>query len=106
MKTNSSNLEISSIDEVLSKLKDHNLVSNKKTSAGLDSFRVLTEEPVDDQIYFSISDTGKNSSEQLTDDSQGIPDSSQINAVPPINTSILDISTKFVAENLCGGKSK
>ena len=48
MKTNSSNLEISSIDEVLSKLIDHNLVSNKKTSAGLDSFRVLTEEPVDD----------------------------------------------------------
>ena len=102
MKTNSSNLDIS--DEVLSKLIDHNLVSNKKTSAGLD--RVLTEEPVDDQIYFSISDTGKNSSEQLTDDSQGIPDSSQINAVPPINTSILDMSTKFVAENLCGGKSK
>ena len=44
MKTNSSNLEISSIDEVLSKLIDHNLVSNKKTSAGLGSFRVLTEE--------------------------------------------------------------
>ena len=39
MKTNSSNLEISSIDEVLSKPIDHNLVSNKKTSAGLDSFR-------------------------------------------------------------------
>ena len=59
MKTNSSNLDIS--DEVLSKLIDHILVSNKKTSAGLD--RVLTEEPVDDQIYFSISDTDKNSSE-------------------------------------------
>ena len=41
MKMNSSNLEIL-IDEVLSKLIDHNLVSNKKTSAGLDSFRVLT----------------------------------------------------------------
>ena len=100
MKTNSSNSEISSIDEDLSKLIDHNLVSNKKTSAGLDSFRVLTEEPVDDQIYFSISDTDKNSSEQLTDDS------SQINAVPPINTSILDISTEFVTENLCDSKSK
>ena len=60
MKTNSSNLEISSIDEVSSKLIDHNLVSNKKTSAGLDSFRVLTEESVDDQIYFGISDTDKN----------------------------------------------
>ena len=75
MKTDSSNLEISSIDEVLSKLIDHNLISNKKTSAGLDSFRMLREEPVDDQIYFSISDRDKNSSEQLTDDSQGIPDS-------------------------------
>ena len=31
MKMNSSNLEISSIDGVLSKLIDHNLVSNKKT---------------------------------------------------------------------------
>ena len=31
MKTNSFNLEISSIDGVLSKLIDHNLVSNKKT---------------------------------------------------------------------------
>ena len=61
MKTNSSNLEISSIDEDLSKLIDHNLVSNKKTSAGLDSFRVLTEESVDDQTYFGISDTDKNS---------------------------------------------
>ena len=59
MKTNSSNLEISSIDEDLSKLIDHNLVSNKKTSAGLDSFRVLTEERVDDQIYSNISDTDK-----------------------------------------------
>ena len=102
MKTNSSNLDIS--DEVLSKLIDHNLVSNKKTSAGLD--RVLTEEPEDDQIYFSISDTGKNSSEQLTDNSQGIPDSSQINAVPPIKTFILDMSTEFLTENLYGSKSK
>ena len=50
MKTNLFNLEISSVDEVLSKLIDHNLVSNKKTSAGLDSFRVLTEEPADDEI--------------------------------------------------------
>ena len=106
MKTNSSNIEISSIDEVLSNFIDLNLVSNKKASAGLYSFRVLTEESLDDQIYFSISDTDKNSSEQLRDDSQGIPDSSQINAVPPINTSILDISTEFVTENLCGSKSK
>ena len=59
MKTNSSNLEISSIDEVLSKLIAHNLVSNKYTSAGRDSFRVLTEERVDDQIYSNISDTDK-----------------------------------------------
>ena len=96
MKTNSSNLEISSIDEVLSKLIAHNLVSNKKTSAGLDSFRVLTEERVDDEIYSNISDTDK----KLTDDSQGIPGSSQINAVPPVNTSILDIPTEFVTEDL------
>ena len=106
MKTNSPKLQISSIDEVLSKLIDHNLVSNKKTSTGLDSFRMLTEEPVDDQIYFSILDRDKKSSEQLSDDSQGIPDSCQINVVPPINTSILDISTEFVTENLCGGKTK
>ena len=106
MKTNSPKLQISSIDEVLSKLIDHNLVSNKKTSAGLDSFRMLTEEPVDDQIYFSILDRDKKSSEQLSDDSQGIPDSCQINVVPPINTSILDISTEFVTENLCGSKTK
>ena len=51
-------------------------------------------------------DKDKNSTEQLTDDSQGIPDSTEINAVPPINTSILDISTEFVTENLCGSKSK
>ena len=106
MKTNSSNLKVSSIDEVLSKLIDHNLVSNKITSAGFDSFRVQTEEPVGDQIYFKISDTGKNSSEQLTYDPQDIPDSSQINAVPQIKTSVLDIYTEFVTENLCGAKSK
>ena len=51
-------------------------------------------------------DKDKNSTEQLTDDSQGIPDSTEINAVPPINTSILDISAEFVTENLCGSKSK
>ena len=67
---------------------------------------MLTEEPEDDQIYFSISDSDKNSSEQLTNDSQGIRDSSSINTVPPINTSILDISTEFVTENLCGSISK
>ena len=41
MKTNSSNLEKSSIDEVLSKLIDCNLVANKKTLAGLEPLRVL-----------------------------------------------------------------
>ena len=51
-------------------------------------------------------DKDKNSTEQLTDDSQGIPDSTEINAIPPINTSILDISAEFVTENLCGSKSK
>ena len=67
---------------------------------------MLTVEPIDDQIYFSISERDKNSSEQLTDDSQGIRDSSQINVLPPINTSILDISTEFFTENLCGSVSK
>ena len=57
MKTNASNLEKSSIDEALSIL----IVSTKKTSAGLDSFRVITEELVDDQIYFNISGSDKNS---------------------------------------------
>ena len=38
MKTNASIFEKSSIDDVLSKLIDYNLVSNKKTSAGLESF--------------------------------------------------------------------
>ena len=61
MKTKASNLEKSSIDEVLSKLIDYNLVLNKKASAGLDSFLVITEEPGYDQIYFSISDSDKNS---------------------------------------------
>ena len=51
-------------------------------------------------------DKDKNSTEQLTDDSQGIPDSTEINAVPPINTSILDISAEFVTENSRGSKSK
>ena len=50
---NVSNLEKSSIDEVLSKSIDFNWVSSKKTFAGLDSFRVMTKEPVDDQIYFN-----------------------------------------------------
>ena len=106
MKTNASNLEISSIAETLSKLIDYNLVSNKKTPAGLDSFRVLIEEPVDDQIYFSISARDKNLSEQRTDDLQGIPDPNQVNAVLSINTSILDIPTEIVTENLCGSISK
>ena len=61
MKTKASNLKKSSIDEVLLKLIDYNLVSNKKASAGLDSFPVITEEPGYDQIYFSISDSDKNS---------------------------------------------
>ena len=67
---------------------------------------MLTEEPEDDQIYFSISDSDKNSSEQLTNDSRGMRDSSPINTVPPINTSVLDISTEFVTENLFGSISK
>ena len=106
METNASNLEKLSIDEALSKLIDYDLVSNKKTSAGRESFRVLTEELVDYQIYFNISDSDKNSSGQLTDDSQGTPNSSQVNVVPPINTSILHISTEFVTEDLCGSISK
>ena len=64
----------------------------------------MTEEPEEYQIYFSISDSDKNSSEQLTDDSQGIPDSSQVSTVPPINSS--HISTEFVTESLCGSISK
>ena len=67
---------------------------------------MLTEELFDDQIYFSISDSDKNLSEQLTDASQSIPDSSLVNAVPPINTSTLHISTEFVTECLCGSTRK
>ena len=81
MKTNSSNLEISSIDEDLSKLRDSNLVLKKRTSAGLDSLRILTQEPIVDPLYFSISDRDKNLSEQLMDDSRGILEPSQIKAV-------------------------
>ena len=60
MKANASNLKFFWIDEVLSKPVDYRLVSNKKTSAGLDPFRVLTRELVNNQIYFSISDSDKN----------------------------------------------
>ena len=35
-----------------------------------------------------------------------IPDSGQINAVPPINSPILNISIEFVTENIYGSKSK
>ena len=38
IKTNASALEKSSIDEVISKLTDYNLVANKETSARIDSF--------------------------------------------------------------------
>ena len=48
-----------------SKLIDYNLVSHKKPSTGLESFWVMIKEPVDDQIYFSISESNKNWSEQL-----------------------------------------
>ena len=60
----------------------------------------MTKEPADDQIYFRILDKDKNSIEQLTHDSEGIPDSSQVSAVPIINTSISHVSTKFVMESL------
>ena len=63
------------------------------------------KEPGDDQTYFSISESDKNTSEQLMGDSQGIPDSSQVSAVPPINTSFSNISTEFVTES-CGSMSK
>ena len=59
---------------------------------------MLTREPIDDPQYFSISDRDKNLSEQLMDDSQGIPESSQVNTVPPINTSILNILAEFITE--------
>ena len=48
---NATNLEKSSIAEVLSKLTDNNLVSNKKTPVAVDSVRVITEEPGD---YISV----------------------------------------------------
>ena len=38
IKMSASNLKKLLIDEVLSKILDYNLVSNKKSSAGLDSF--------------------------------------------------------------------
>ena len=68
IKANASNLEKFWIDEVLSKLVDHSLVSNKKTSAGLGPYWVLAKELVNHQIYFSILDSDKNSLEQLIDD--------------------------------------
>ena len=43
MKTNASNLKKSSVDEVLSKLLDNNLVSNKKILAVLDSWQKKLE---------------------------------------------------------------
>ena len=85
----------SRVDEVLSKLLDNNLVSNKKTLAVLDSFWVMTEETGVDQIQFSISDSDKNLLEHLTDDSQGIADCSEVSTAPPINTVISYITTEF-----------
>ena len=73
MKASASNLEKSSIDEVLSKLINHTFVSNKKTSAGFDSYLVMRAELGDDQMYFSLSDSDENSPEQMRDD---IPNSS------------------------------
>ena len=107
MKTIASNIE-TSFDGVLAKLIDYNLASNKKTSTGHESFRMIIEEhvPVYDQIYFTISDSDKNSSEQLTDDSHGIPDSSQVSTVPRISASFSHISTNFVTDNLCSSISK
>ena len=63
-----------------------------------------------DQIYSNISDSDKKLSEQLKDDSQDISDSSHVNKVLPINTSILHISTEFVTDvvvcgSLCGSIS-
>ena len=66
----------------------------------------MTEEPGDDQIYFSISESEKNLPEYLTDNSQCITDSSQDSTVSPINISISFISTEFVTESLCGSISK
>ena len=69
-------LEKLSVEEVLSKFIHYNLVSNKKTSAGLDSFWRMTEEPIEDQIYFLIADSDKTLSEQLMDDPLGVLNSS------------------------------
>ena len=76
MKTSRYSLEKLSLEEVSSKFIHYNLVSNKKTSAGLDSFWVMTEEPIHDQIYFLIADSDKTLSEQLMDDPLGIISSS------------------------------
>ena len=67
----------------------------------------MTEKPGGDQIYFSISDN-KNSSEeeQLTDDSQSIPNSLQVSTVSLKNISISHIATEFVTKSLCGSISK
>ena len=65
----------------------------------------MSEQLRDDQIYFRISDSDKSSPEQLTDDSQVIPHSSQVNTVPPINITISYISTKSVTESLNGSTS-
>ena len=88
---------------------DYDLVSNKNTSTGLESFRVMTEGLRDDQIYFTISGDDKNQSEQRTDDSQGTSDPNQVSAVPPINNSISHISsesTDFANASLCDSISK
>ena len=55
----------------------------------------MAEETGIDQIHFSISDSDKNSSEHLTDDSQGIADCSEVSTAPPINTLISYITTEF-----------
>lgn len=41
------------------------MASNKNTSTRLDSFRMMAEEPGDDQAHFRISDSDKDLSEQL-----------------------------------------
>ena len=66
----------------------------------------MTEELIDDQIYFLIADSDKTLSEQLMDDPLGILNSSLISAVLPINTAISHISTDLRTENLCGSISK
>ena len=57
-------------------------------------------------MHFSISDSDKNSWQQLKDDSQGTIHSSHVSSVPPINTRISHISAEFVTETLCDSKSK